>query len=186
MNNVKKLIHKLNECEKIVLYTLGLVKNLHILRLNKLHKILFLVSEVLPEIAELFFFDALYLGPFSIDINYSLSNLDELGLVIYDDGQYKLSEKGQSIYRKLKFKKELRSLLNDLKEFLWDVPEFYIFVYICAVIPDFEEFTGFEITPYHRLQTAKYLFVQEKINFAQAVEIAQISTSYFEKFFTKS
>jgi len=181
MNTIKELIHKLNKCEKIVLYTLGIVKNLHILRLNKLHKILFLASEVLPELVELFSFDALYLGPFSIEINYSLSNLDKLELVMFDNGQYRLTEKGQNTYRKLELKKELKNLLHDLKEFLWDVPEFYIFVYICVTIPDFEEFSGNEITTYHRLQAAKYLFDQQKINFTQAVEIAKVSISNFEE-----
>ncbi|WP_050559665.1 hypothetical protein [Methanocaldococcus villosus] len=77
----KKIFEELEPEEKIILYALGALNNTPLNSKIKLHKLLFLVSNVFPQLNELLEFEEHFLGPYSEKINYILDDLISLGLV---------------------------------------------------------------------------------------------------------
>ncbi|NPA63331.1 MAG: hypothetical protein GXN95_07285 [Methanococci archaeon] len=185
-NYLKKIFEDLEPEEKIILYALGALNNTPLNSKIKLHKLLFLVSNVFPQLNKLLEFEEHFLGPYSEKINYILDDLISLGLVEKKGGKYKLTEKGMEIYKRLKPKPELKEVLEDFKEFIHDLTDDEILAFIYVSYPKYtKESIKWDELKKRRVDLAISLLKKQKVSFGKAAQIAGLSPIEFEELLLK-
>jgi len=171
----------LEDEEKIILYSLGALDRTPLRSKIKLHKLLFLFSNVFKDFKDLFEFESHLFGPYSETINYLLEDLEKLGLVEVQGNKYKLTEKGSRLFKKLNPNPEVIKVLEDFKEFLNDLTDDEILAFIYVSYPKYiEESAKWEKLKKIRDQLALSLLRKHKVSFGKAVEISGLKSSDFE------
>ena len=171
----------LNDKEKIIIYSLGALDGNPLRSKIKLHKLLFLFSNVFKDYKELLEFEPHLFGPYSDTINYIIEDLEKLGLIEVSGSQYKLSDKGYELFQKIKPKKELLSVIEDFKEFLNDLSDNEILAFIYVSYPKYiDESAKWDELKKKRVDLAISLLRKGKISYGKAVEISGLKSSRFE------
>jgi len=171
----------LNDEEKIIIYSLGALDGNPLRSKIKLHKLLFLFSNVFKDYKELLEFEPHLFGPYSDTINYIIEDLEKLGLIKISGSQYILTDEGWEVYQKFKPKKELLSVLEDFKEFLNDLSDNEILAFIYVSYPEYiEESAKWDELKNKRVSFAISLLKKGKISYGKAVEISGLKPSIFE------
>lgn len=172
---------ELNDEEKIIIYSLGALDRAPLRSKIKLHKLLFLFSNVFKDYRELLEFDPHLFGPYSETINYLIEDLEKLELIEIRGSQYILTDKGWEIYNKFRPKKELLSVLEDFKEFLNDLSDDEILAFIYVSYPNYiGESAKWDELKNKRVDLAISLLKKGKISYGKAVEISGVKSSRFE------
>ncbi|MBP2143896.1 putative HTH domain antitoxin [Methanococcus voltae] len=192
MEDYVKIADSLVEEEQIVLYILGTLNNQKIKSRLKLQKLLFLTSKVVGDrMIELFDIIPYNYGPFSCVLPEIIDNLISLNLIDMTNLNkknellsYKLSKKGHCIYNILSSKETLEdnliSNINSLKEFLNDLSDNEIMVYVYNKYPEYaEKSINYNELYNKRINYAIKLLKKEKINFETALSIANIENEEF-------
>lgn len=177
---INKLYESLEDDERIILYSIGALNNTPLTGKTKLQKLLFMVSEVFVNLKDLLDFDDYLLGPYSEKIDAILENLIKLDLVTNENSKYYLSSIGLEIFKRIKPKKNLSSVIEDFKELLHDVTEDYLLIFIYVTYPEFKfESFKWEELQSKRLDAAIYLLKNDKVSFSKANEISGLSLDQF-------
>ncbi len=122
------------------------------------------------------------LGPYSETIEYILEDLIQLGLVDKNNNYYKLTDYGIDIFRELRPKKELMEVIDDFKDFLNDLPENELLVFIYVFYPKYiSESAVWDKLKIDRLKISISLLNKHKLSFSKAAEIAGLDIFDFEK-----
>jgi predicted HTH domain antitoxin len=167
--------------EKLILFSLGALDNTPLRSKIKIHKLLFLVSNVFKNFQDLFEFEPHLFGPYSETLNYLLEDLQTIGYVQIQGSEYKLTPKGYEVYRKLKPNEQLNKVLNDFKEFLNDLSDDEILTFVYVSYPKYiGESAKWDQLKKKREQVAISLLKKGKISFGKAVEISGLNVSKFE------
>lgn len=186
MNKLKDLFDSLNSEEKIILYSIGALRNIPILSSTHLQKILFLVANIFPKIDELLEYKPLYLGPYSEEVENILEDLIKLDLVVMKGRVIQLSEKGKGIFKEIEPKEDLKNVIDDFKEFLVDIPIDYMLIFIYVFYPKYrDESFKWERLVKQRIDAAVYLLKKDKISFSKALEISGLNIKDFEELLMK-
>lgn len=177
-----QLWDQLNDEEKIVLYCIGSLQSPLRSKL-KLHKILFLVTNVFPNLQDLFRFEPNLLGPYSDKIDYILQDLQRLNLVTNSEGGvYILTRKGQEIFKNIKPKQELKDVIQDFKLFLNDLSDNEIMTYIYTFYPKYtSESAKWDDLKKDRIEYSIKMLLKGKISYSKASEMAGLDLNDFEK-----
>ncbi|MGC9779567.1 MAG: UPF0175 family protein [Candidatus Heimdallarchaeota archaeon] len=180
MIEVSKLYESLEDDERIILYSIGALNNTPLTGKTKLQKLLFMVSEVFVNLKDLLDFDDYLLGPYSEKIDAILENLVKLDLVTNEKSKYYLSSIGLEIFKRIKPKENLSSVIIDFKELLHDVPEDYLLIFIYVTYPEYKfESSKWEELQSKRLDAAIYLLKNDKVSFSKANEISGLNIDHF-------
>jgi Uncharacterized conserved protein len=178
---LEKYFNNLEDEEKIILYSLGVLDNMPIKNKMKLQKLLFLVSNIFENYSDLLDFEPHLYGPYSENLDDILEDLIKMRLVESEGSQYKLSPLGKQLYDRLKPKKELITVLEDFKLFLNDLTNEELLTFIYVSYPEFtSEAVKWNKLKEKRVQYAVQLLKKQKISFAKAVEISGLDAFDFE------
>lgn len=175
------LWEKLDDEEKLVLYCIGSLQTPLRSKL-KLHKILFLVTNVFPDLQELLRFEPNLLGPYSERIDYVLQDLQSLNLVTNPEGGvFDLTDEGKEIFNHIKPKKQLADVINDFKLFLNDLSDNEIMTFIYTFYPKYtSESAKWDDLRKERVEYAIKLLVKGKISYSKASEMAGMELIDFD------
>ncbi len=166
--------------ERIVLYSIGALRNTPLRGKVKLQKLLFLVTEVFPEWDEFLEYDSHLLGPYSERVDNILEDLMTLGLVGKSRGSYKLTPAGCEVFRTLKPKPQFVQVLEDFKEFLNDLPEDQVLTFVYVFYPDYiGESAKWEELKRDRVKNAIAMLSRGKISFSKAAQVAGMAPEEF-------
>jgi len=175
-----KYYSKLEDEEKIILYSLGVLDNVPIRSKTKLQKLLFLLSNVFEDYADLLNFEPHLCGPYSERADDLLEDLIKLDLVQHSGNQFSLTGLGVELYERLHPKKELLDVLADYKSFLNDLSEDELLTFIYVTYPNtISEAIKWEQLKKNRVSCALKMLKKSKIGFAKAVEIANMPYNDF-------
>lgn len=175
------LIDSLEDDENLIIYSIGALDNTPLRGKTKLQKLLFLISNVFCDIKEVFEFEPHLFGPYSEKIDHILDDLITLGIVYKNGNSYRLTEKGIQIYENLKPKKELVDVIDDFKDFLNDLSEDQMLVFIYIFYPKYvEESAVWDRLKKDRVKVAMSLLKKQKVSFSKAAEIAGLNINEFE------
>lgn len=177
---LQKYYNKLEDEEKIILYSLGVLDNVPVKSKTKLQKLLFLLSNVFEDYSELLNFEPHLYGPYSESVDDLLEDLIKLGLVQHNKSQYFLTPFGMELYKRLQPKKELIEVLQDFKLFLNDLSEEELLTFVYVTYPEFtSEAVKWEKLQEKRVHYALKMLKKEKISFSKAVEISDMPYADF-------
>lgn len=166
--------------ERIVLYSIGALRNTPLRGKVKLQKILFLVTEVFPEWDEFLEYDSHLLGPYSERVDNILEDLMALGLVARSKSSFTLTRAGCNIFRTLKPKLQFVKVLEDFKEFLNDLPDDQVLTFVYVFYPDYiGESARWKKLKKDRLKNAIAMLSRGKISFSKATQIADMNPDDF-------
>ena len=172
---LKKYYDHLEDEEKILLFSIGVLDNAPIRSKTKLQKLLFLTSNVFEDYQDLLDFEPHLYGPYSETVDEILNDLIKMELVIQDRGQYRLTDLGVELYDRLKPKDELKFVLEDFKHFLNDLSNDELLTFIYVNYPKYtSEAVKWEELKERRVYYALRLLKKQKVSFAKAVEISDI------------
>lgn len=177
---LKKYYDKLEDEEKIILYSLGVLDNTPIRSKTKLQKLLFLTSNVFDDYQDLLDFEPHLYGPYSETVDVILEDLIKMELVSLDRNQYNLTELGNELYNRLKPKEELKTVLEDFKLFLNDLTNDELLAFVYVTYPKYTaEAVKWDELKEKRVYYATQLLRKHKVSFAKAVEISGLSQMEF-------
>ncbi|MFA5311960.1 MAG: UPF0175 family protein [Methanomassiliicoccales archaeon] len=176
-----QLWNQLNDEEKIVLYCIGSLQRPLRSKL-KLQKILFLVTNVFPDLQDLLRFEPNLLGPYSDKIDYVLQDLQSLDLVANPEGGiYILTKEGQEIFKNIKPKQELAGVIQDFKLFLNDLSDNEIMTFIYTFYPKYtSESARWDDLKKDRIDYAIRLLLKGKVSYSKASEMAGLELNDFD------
>lgn len=110
-----------------------------------------------------------------------MEDLIKLGLIQQEGSRYSLTEQGKKLYICLKPKEDLIKVIEDFKEFLNDLTDDEVLIFIYVSYPSYiEESAKWEELKEKRIPTAISLLKKQKISFGKAVEISGLSGNDFE------
>lgn len=172
--------HDLEPDERIVLYSIGALRNTPLGSKVKLQKILFLVTEVFPEWDELLEYESHLLGPYSERVDNILEDLLALGLISRSKSNYILTREGLTVFNDLRPKPQLVKVLEDFKEFLNDLPDEQVLTFIYVFYPQYtSESARWEKLKKDRVRNAIAMLSRGKISFSKAAEVAGMGPDEF-------
>ncbi len=170
----------LDETEKLVLYSIGALECTPLRSKVKLQKLHFLLSRTFPDLEDLFEFEPHLLGPYSDVVESVLEDLMSLGLVQQTGSSYELTRSGQTVFAALHPTGELASVMEDFKEFLNDLPDDEILVFIYVFYPGYiGESAKWEALKGRRVDIAVSLLKKAKISFSKALELSGLPMGQF-------
>ena len=180
---MEKLFTSLEDEEKIVIYTLGLLNNAPIRSKTHLQKIIFLVSNVFKNLSDLFEYEEHLFGPYSENLNYVLEDLIKMGLIIQKGNSYELTQKGIEIFNHLSPNQNLVEVIKDFKEFLNNLSQNELLAFIYVSYPDYigESVKWNEIKK-KRVYYASQLLKNEKISFGKALQLSGLNIVDFQEY----
>lgn len=126
----------LGSSEKVILYAIG-SEGLPIGSTVNLQKVIFLSAESVPSIlGDAFFFEAHKKGPYCKDIDETVIDLSNSGLISGDS--LNLTPKGDGVYRLIEsfIKEPLKSTIDYWKEFEDGITEDELLTYVYYTFPD--------------------------------------------------
>ncbi len=177
---LKKYCEHLEDEEKIIIYSLGVLNNTPIRSRTKLQKLLFLTSNVFEDYQDLLDFEPHLYGPYSEPIDDILEDLIKLDLIVEERKQYKLTNLGNDLYNRLKPDGELKAVLEDFKLFLNDLTNDELLTFIYVTFPKYtSEAIKWNELKHDRTYYAKKLLKKHKVSFAKAAEIAGLTSMDF-------
>lgn len=181
-NKLKRYFNSLEDEEKIVLFSIGALDNTPIKSKTKLQKLLFLVSNVFEGYKDLLVFEPHLYGPYSEILDTILEDLIKMELVIKKGNGFKLSETGYELYKRLKPKDELNSVIEDFKDFLNDLSEDEILTFVYVSYPKYtSEAVKWNELKEKRIHYSVSLLEKHKVSFGKAAEIAGLNPIEFSK-----
>jgi len=124
--------------QKLILYAIGALDE-PLKTKVKLQKLFFLVSNVFEDLKEEFEYEPHLLGPYSEELDNLSLELIKLGLVGKRGASFILTDWGKEEFKKLKPKKELKSVIIDFKKFLNDMPDDDVLTFIYVFYPDYTD-----------------------------------------------
>jgi uncharacterized protein YwgA len=176
----------LNNEEKIVIYSIGALDNTPLRSKTKLHKILFLFSNVFKNFQDILEFEPHLLGPYSETVDYVLDDLIRLDLVEKRNNSFSLTNKGLMIFNSLKPKEDLTKVVEDFKDFLNDLTDDEVLTFIYVFYPQYiAESARWNELKKNRIKIAISLLRKQKISFTKASEIAGLNINEFEDLLRK-
>ncbi|MCF2144592.1 MAG: UPF0175 family protein [Candidatus Heimdallarchaeota archaeon] len=179
---LEQLFNELEDSEKIVLYAIGALNNTPLKSKTKLQKLLFLISNVFQNYQDLLEFEPHLFGPYSETLENILEDLIKLELIERKGNRMQLTEKGLEMYKRIKPERGLKSIVEDFKSFLFDVPDNILLIFIYASYPEYiGESAKWDELKKERVDAAIYLLIKNKISFGKAVEISGLNLNEFEK-----
>ncbi len=177
---MEPVTHNLESDERIVLYSIGALRNTPLRSKVKLQKLLFLVTEVFPEWDDLLEYESHLLGPYSEKVENILEDLITLGLVDRSKSTYLLTPVGRGVFDTLKPKPQLVEVLEDFKEFLNDMPDDQVLTFVYVFYPQYiGESARWEHLKKDRVKNAIAMLSRGKISFSKAAEVAGMSPGEF-------
>ncbi len=175
---LQKYYNRLEDQEKILLYSIGSLGNTPIRNKTKLQKLLFLTSNVFNEYQDLLSFEPHLYGPYSEYVEDILDDLIKMELVSEERKQYKLTALGEELYKRLKPKEELITVLEDFKLFLNDLTNDELLAFVYVTYPKYtSEAVKWGELKENREYYALQLLKKKKVSFSKAVEISGLSSS---------
>ncbi len=166
--------------ERIVLFSIGALRNTPLRSKVKLQKLLFLVTEVFPEWDEFLEYDSHLLGPYSERVDNILEDLVVLGLVGRSKSSYSLTKAGCNVFDNLNPKPQFIEVLEDFKEFLNDLPDDQILTFVYVFYPEYiGESARWENLKKDRVKNAIAMLSRGKISFSKAAQVAGMSPGEF-------
>lgn len=166
--------------EKIVLYSIGALRNTPLRSKVKLQKLLFLVTEVFPEWNDLLEYESHLLGPYSERVDNILEDLIALGLVERFESTFRLTSDGQQIFVTIKPKSQIVEVMEDFKEFLNDLPDNQVLTFVYVFYPEYMgESARWEQLKKDRVKNAIAMLSRGKISFTKAAEVAGMGPEEF-------
>jgi uncharacterized protein YwgA len=173
---------KLNDEENLLIVALGALDGAPIRSKIKLQKMLFLISNLFDNYKDILEYEPHLYGPYSEVVEETLQDLMTLGLVNESINQYTLTSKGKEVYLDLKIKKEVLQVMSDFKNFLNDLSQDEVLVFVYACYPKFisESIKWNELKP-KRIAIALSLLKKGKISYSKALEVSGINQAEFEK-----
>ncbi len=181
-DELKDIFENLEEEEKIIIFSLGALDGSPLRSKIKLQKLLFLISNVFKNYEDLLEFEPHLFGPYSENIEYIVEDLIKLGLIEKEGIKYTLTNEGKKLYQCLKPKEELVNVIEDFKEFLNDLSDEEVLVFVYVTYPNYiEESAKWEELKQKRIPIAISLLKKQKISFGKAVEISGLSLGDFEE-----
>ena len=176
------LLDDLDDDEKVIIYSIGSNNNTPITSKVKLQKILFLISNLFQDFQEKFDFEPHLLGPYSENIDYITEDLVKLNVIEKIGSKFILTEKGVTIFNLMNPKQEIKDAIIDFKEFLNDLSDDEVLVFVYVSYPQFiAESARWDKLKKKRINIAVSLLEKEKVSFSKASEIAGISQIEFSK-----
>lgn len=178
----KKVASDLTDEEKILIYALGALGNTPLRTKVIIQKLLFLFSNVFTGYKGLFRYEPHLLGPYSETVENTLQSLIQLGLITDKNCGYQLTPEGLNLCKTLAPKEEIVRVVSDFKEFLHDLSEDEILVFIYSTFPDFisKSARWNQLKP-RRVEMAISLLRKGKVSFSKAAEIAGMTAGDFDR-----
>ena len=175
-------IDLLSKSQFLILFLLASKKSAPIKGKLWLEKELFLLTESLPKLKELFDFEAYLYGPYSEIINSDLEVLIQMNYINTFKKQFTLSEKGLKLISCLKdqISKKILDEIHKSKDLLNDLERDELLAYIYQVYPNTteESIALDKIKPKLR-KIAIDLLKKDKISIGLAAKIANMPYSEF-------
>ncbi len=167
--------------QKLVLYAVGALDTPLKTKI-KLQKLFFLVTNVFKDMDNLFKFEAHLFGPYSETLDELSEELISLGLIEKNNAEFSLTPLGLEEYHSLTPNNELKKVINDFKEFLNDMTDDEVLIFIYAFYDDYiSESIKWDSLKKYRVETALHLLENDKISFSKAVELSGKKYSDFQK-----
>jgi len=186
-SELKNVYENLNDEEKVIIYVVGSLDNTPLRSRTKLQKVLFLVSNVFKDYKDLLEFEPHLFGPYSETIDYVLEDLIKLGLINQAGNRYELTDQGKKIYSCLKPNPSLIKVIEDFKQFLNDLSDDEVLVFVYVSYPEFiKESAKWEDLKEKRVNIAISLLKKQKISFGKAVQISGLKQDSFEGILKKN
>lgn len=115
-----------------------------------------------------------------------MGDLRKLGLVEKKGSRYKLSSKGVDVYKKIPIKEQMKTVMEDFKEFLNDLNQKELLAFIYITYPEYiEEATRWDEIRENREEIAISLLSKNKVSFGKAAEISGLNQKEFQKILEK-
>lgn len=151
-----------------------------------LQKELFVLAKQHPKLGEACGFSAHLQGPFSDTADEALKDLKNLGLVDYDSygGNIRLTSAGAAEHEDLvkRMPSEVRDRVEEMKEFLNDLTENELLVFVYYSYPDMtQESVLTDIVEKNRLRCSISLFRKGKVSLEKAAQLAGMTVAEFRK-----
>lgn len=150
----------------------------------KLQKMMFMLSNIIPEVAEQGSYDADNFGPYSEVVNSELEYLENVGVLLSGRSEIATTDVGREIAEDLARgeDKDRLSVLRSYKDFLNDLPSKELLAYIYSAHPDMtsESMVVEEIKPdmeRHLLSLVR----KQKISSQRAAELLNMPHNYIIK-----
>ncbi|MDH7508937.1 MAG: UPF0175 family protein [Methanomassiliicoccales archaeon] len=171
--------------EQVVLYCIGAL-NRPLRSELYLQKLLFLVSNVFPELKDELRFEPHLMGPYSFKVSQILEDLITDELVEKRKGGYKLTQTGGRTFSSLTLPRELRNVIEEFKDILPDLTEDELLVFVYALYPDYiSESTRWDRLRPKRKELAASILRKSKVSFSQAARIAGMNSVSFADYLKK-
>ena len=157
---------------------------------GKLHlqKEMFLVAKNVEELADELGFEPALKGPMSEALEWSVDQLESVGLLTRDEAAYRLTAQGEDCAELLAKETDSKTLLMiaDMKELLNDLTKDELLAVVYFLYPEMsvesEELAG--IVP-KRKSIASRLFVKGKLGLEKAAMVAGLSPAEFRAYLRK-
>lgn len=149
-------------------------------------KEMFLIADYIDKIREEAEFIPHTFGPYSEAAEIEMGNLRSLGLVKEEGQEYKITQNGIAALKKVKpvFSPEQIEAIGDFKEFLNDLTQDELLLFIYVSHPEYTEESGvFEKVIRKRVPTAVSLYKKGKVSLEKAAFLAGLPV---EKFLDKA
>ena len=183
MGNKMFLNEEFTLLEKVILLLLYLKDKLPIFGKLRLQKMVFLISQDIPELEEELDFEAYKYGMYDQTIDDTLEGLelDEFVAIKEDDNKIMITPKGVEKAKELvkEFSKKV-GILEEVKELFTDLTEDEILALIYSKFPEFAKYSEkLEEIKKKRKNLAISLYIKRKVSLEAASEIAGTSIKEF-------
>jgi uncharacterized protein YwgA len=145
-------------------------------------KEMFLIADYIEKIREQAEFIPHTFGPYSEAAENEMGNLRSLGLVKEKDHEYHITSNGIAALNKAKpaFTEEETEAIQDYKEFLNDLTEYELLLFIYVSYPQFkEESAVYDRVIRKRIPTAISLYKKGKVSLEKAAFLAGLPVEKF-------
>ena len=184
----EKILSDCDELQKFIILSVDANQE-PIMGRVKLQKMIFMLSNIVPEVAEQSSYDADNFGPYSEVVDSELEYLENVGVLLSGRGEIATTGVGRVIAKEL-VKGEDESVLSvlcDYKDFLNDLPSKELLAYIYSAYPDMtSESTVLEEIKPNMERYLLSLVRKQKISSQRAAELLNLPHNSIIKRMNKS
>ena len=133
----EKILSDCDELQKFIILSVDANQE-PIMGRVKLQKMMFMLSNIIPEVAEQGSYDADNFGPYSEAVDSELEYLENVGVLFSGWGEIATTGVGRAIAEEIAKgeDKNMLSVLRNYKDFLNDLPSKELLAYIYSAYPD--------------------------------------------------
>lgn len=175
--SIEDVVEDLNDLDLAILHLLHAGNDVPLKGRVAFQKEMFLIADYIDRIREEAEFIPHTFGPYSEAAEIEMGNLRSLGLVKEEGQGYKITQNGIAALKKVKpvFSPEQIEAIGDFKEFLNDLTQDELLLFIYVSHPEYTEESGvFEKVIRKRMPTAVSLYKKGKVSLEKAAFLAGI------------